>query len=154
MRIQFAVIALATLGASGCSKEFDEYKERSKATEGQLTLRRLVKSVQVALIRDNQYPIATTGLSPTASCCKSPGAKCVPDPAVWDADPWKTLDFSIDDPFMYRVSYASDGKTFTAKVVADLDCDEQEDPREVLSATGSVDAQGAPLVVYSDDKRP
>jgi hypothetical protein len=146
-------ITAATICALGCSKEVDEYKQRGMATEGQLHLHRLVKDLKVALVRDDMYPIATTELTPATPCCGQPDQKCAPDPAIWQAEPWKTLEFQIDEPFRYRVAYASDGKTFTAKVVADLDCDEQEDPREVLSATGSRDAQGAPVVVFSDDQR-
>lgn len=153
MRTQIWVTVVATILAGACSKEVDEYKRRSTATEGQLTLHRLVKDLKVALVRDDQYPIATTELTPATPCCGQPDHKCVPDRAIWDAEPWKTLEFSIDDPFRYRVAYASDGKSFTVKVVGDLDCDEQEDAHEVFSATGSRDAQGAPVVVFSDDKR-
>jgi hypothetical protein len=37
---------------------------------------------------------------------------------------WKELDFSIDDAHLFRYDYTStDGKSFVAHAVGDLDCD-------------------------------
>lgn len=146
-------LLLAVLAIAACSKAVDDYKRRSMATEGALRLNNLVKDAKVALVRDATYPVATTELTPATPCCSFPDHKCPADPAVWDAEPWKTLEFSIYEPSRYRMSYASDGKTFTARAVADLDCDEQEDPGDVVSAIGSVDTENMPVVVFSDDKR-
>jgi hypothetical protein len=46
----------------------------------------------------------------------------------------------IDEPHMYRYSYASqDGKSFVAKAASDLDCDGQE---AEYVMTGKLDDQG------------
>jgi hypothetical protein len=48
----------------------------------------------------------------------------VTSPDDWVQNPvWHALDFEIDEPSLFRYSYESDGKTFTAKAVGDLDCD-------------------------------
>jgi hypothetical protein len=48
----------------------------------------------------------------------------VTSPDDWRRSPvWHALDFEIDQPSLFRYSYESNGKTFTAKAVGDLDCD-------------------------------
>src|SRR6266478_1926075 len=42
----------------------------------------------------------------------------------WTSDPvWTALEFQIDEPNLFHYSYESDGKTFKATAVGDLDCD-------------------------------
>ena len=52
--------------------------------------------------------------------------KCAPDAAAWSNPVWQAIEFSVDEPHLYRYSYESDGKTFTAKAMGDLDCDGTE----------------------------
>jgi hypothetical protein len=63
---------------------------------------------------------------------------------------WQALDFALDEPHLYRYSYESDGKAFTAKAVADLDCDGVE---VAYVLTGKLDADGN-LSTDIDEPRP
>jgi len=64
-------------------------------------------------------------LTPAATCCQGAGAKCAVDANAWKDPVWQALDFQIDEAHLFQYSYESDGKTFTALAVGDLDCDTQ-----------------------------
>lgn len=76
-------------------------------------------------------------LTPARSCCET-GVKC-DEPKAWQQPLWQELDFSLDAPHLFRYSYESDGRSFTAKAVADLDCDGIE---ITYVMKGTLDAQG------------
>lgn len=120
--MQRIVIALAVL--TSC-KAAEDYARKSKKTEASLMLNKLSKMAKTYAIAQQKYPAGSTGITPAIPCCKQQGMKCQPDPKVWTG-PWAELEFQIDDPHLFRYSYESDGKTFTAKAVGDLDCDENE----------------------------
>jgi hypothetical protein len=61
------------------------------------------------------------------------------EPTAWQQPLWQELDFSLDAPHLFRYSYESDGRSFTAKAVADLDCDGIE---ITYVMKGTLDAQG------------
>lgn len=116
---------------------FMDYMKKSKQSEASLQLHRLERNLEVAATAEGAFPKGKVGLTPSTSCCES-GGKCS-DPAAWQDPVWKSLDFSIDEPHLYRYAYESDGKTFTALAVADLDCDGDE---ATYKLTGTLDAQG------------
>src|SRR6185436_11118740 len=95
-----------------------------------------------AYFENGAFPNGRAALTPPTTCCGQPNNHCVTSLDDWRKNPvWAALDFEIDEPSLFRYSYESDGKTFTAKAVGDLDCDGTE-VEYVL--TGKVDAQGNP----------
>ena len=67
--------------------------------------------------------------------CDTPSKKCQPDLKQWeDVEIWNQLDFSVDDPHYFRYSYESDGVTYVARAVSDLDCDGEESIWEMRGA--------------------
>lgn len=42
---------------------------------------------------------------------------------AWNDPVWRALGFAIDQPSQFQYAYRSDGKTFTATAIGDLDCD-------------------------------
>jgi type II secretory pathway pseudopilin PulG len=117
---------------------FMDYMKKSKKTEASLMLNVIAKSVKMSATVDGALPKGRAPLSPAASCCKSPDRKCnAPD--AWKHPVWQAIDFSLDEPHLFRYSYESDGKTFTARAVGDLDCDDNE---ITYVLTGTIDAQG------------
>jgi hypothetical protein len=90
----------------------------------------------------------TTGKAKTLpagdTCCKGEKGKCAVT-TEWATDPvWKALEFSIDEPTLYRYTYEStDGKSFTATAVGDTDCDGQN---ATFTLTGKLDQAGNPTV--------
>lgn len=110
--------------AACMSKAFGAYANKSKATEAKLHLNKLGKNAKVFYMTESTFPVGKAGPTPAEPCCKAPGQKCAPNPAQWEAaEPWKLLDFMIDDEHRFQYSYESDGKTVTAAAVGDSDCD-------------------------------
>jgi len=103
-----------------CFKEaMGEVGKKSKQTEAQLQLNKIGKSAKVAFVSDAAFPKGKAAMLPAKPCCPD---KC--PPAAWASDPvWKALDFQIDEPNLFQYTYESDGQTFTATAVGDLDCD-------------------------------
>jgi hypothetical protein len=99
---------------------------RKSESEGQLHhLGEMAKRYHAEHAR---LPIGETALTPAIDCCTQnfKGKKtCAAEAATWQAQVWKELDFHLDEPHYFRYSYKSDGKTFVATAVGDLDCDTQ-----------------------------
>jgi hypothetical protein len=140
---------LTTADLSKCaqldSKDFDDYKNRSKATEAKLQLNKLGKNAKRIVVETGAFPKGKVGPSPAAECCgAAQDHKCPVDAKAW-ADPvWQAMEFSIDEPSLYRYSYEStDGKTFTATAIGDADCDST---MATYTLTGKLDASGNPSV--------
>lgn len=128
-------------------KSFDDYVSKSKMTEAGLELNLLGKHAKVAYGEQGKFPIGSAPLTPSQKCCGQPSNKCQPNPSDWQNPVWQALDFSVDEPGNYRFSYESqDGKTFVAKAVGDLDCDDQE---AVWQLDGKIDEGGNPTVTLT-----
>lgn len=126
----------------GSKDSVKDYQNRSKAIEASLQLDRLGKNAKRLFGETSAFPIAKAPLTPATDCCKDPSGKCAVDATAWTAEPWKTLEFQLDEPHRFRYSYEStDGKSFTATAVGDLDCSGKP---VTFTLTGSVDAAGNP----------
>jgi hypothetical protein len=120
------LLAAVALGLVGC-------KTPSKVPEARRYLEKLSQGARVYAIEvqaesnDDAKPVflvADSGLQPApGSCCKHPEGICPPARSLWEAQPWESLRFAIDDPVRYSYQYVSDGATFTVRAVGDLDCD-------------------------------
>lgn len=118
---------------SKCSEQagkgsFEDYKNKSKMSEASLQLNKIGKRAKTAFIETSEFPKGKVGLTPANECCfgngsGNVGGKCPVDAKAWQDPVWQALDFQIDEPSLYRYSYESDGKTFTALAVGDADCD-------------------------------
>lgn len=129
------------------TKAFKDYGSKSKATEASLQLNRLGKALKLKYAENSAFPIGKSKTLPAGGtgegCCGTPDNKCAVS-TEWATDPvWKALEFSIDDPSLYRYTYEStDGKTFKATAVGDTDCDGKA---ATFTLTGTAD-NGAPAV--------
>jgi type II secretory pathway pseudopilin PulG len=123
---------------------FMQYMKKSKSSESSLQLNRLAKYLKATYAQTSKLPIGTAPLTPSTPCCEGPNHKCG-DLAAWASQPvWKELEFSIDDAHLFRYDYTStDGKTFVAHAVADLDCD-----GETVTYTLSGEPDGDMLKVH------
>jgi type IV pilus assembly protein PilA len=121
-----AVMAPLGVVAAVAVPAFMDYMKRSKKTEASLQLNKIGKNAKHAYVESGAFPRGRTGLTPPATCCGQgpPPNHCVTSLDDWVKNPvWHALDFEIDEPSLFRYSYESDGKTFTAQAVGDLDCD-------------------------------
>ena len=94
---------------------------KAKKSEGMLMLDKIVRAAKEEFNVNAQFPVATIPLTPATECCADKDHKCQPAAEAWKD--WRKLDFQIDEAHLFRYSYESDGKSFTAKAVGDLDCD-------------------------------
>lgn len=131
---------LVAVALAGCNAASD-YARKSKATEAQLYLTRIVRAAKAYSIANAKFPVGTAGLTPATDCCSGPDHKCPVDPKQWQVSPWQDLDISLELEHLFRYSYTSDGKTFTATAVGDLDCD---GTAVTWKVTGTYDEQNGP----------
>ena len=67
---------------------------------------------------------ASAPLTPAHTACQGgERTKHVPTPEMWNHPTWRALNFIVDYPSLYQYEYLSDGKSFTARAVGDLNCD-------------------------------
>lgn len=107
--------------------DFDSYAKKAKRSEAELNLDAIGKSAKVNYITDAEFPKAQVPLTPATTCCATPSKKCPATASDWQGvDAWDRLDFEMTEDHYFRYSYESDGVTFVARAVGDLDCDGQE----------------------------
>jgi type II secretory pathway pseudopilin PulG len=111
---------------------FLDYTRKSKESEASLELNKLGKLLRVYVAEHGAFPTGDAKATPNfPTCCglQSSGSsdidnKCPASPAMWSGDKvWQAVDFSISEPTHYRYTYHSDGKTFVATAIGDVDCD-------------------------------
>jgi hypothetical protein len=135
------------------SKGMKDYATKSKESEAGMQLNKLGKMAKVKFAETAAFPIGKAKTLPPPRtgdfCCGDASGKCAAS-TEWANDPvWKTLEFSIDEPTMYRYSYEStDGKSFTATAIGDTDCD---GAGATFTLTGTID-NGNPSVNLSIPK--
>ncbi|MEP6866395.1 MAG: hypothetical protein ABJE66_37600 [Deltaproteobacteria bacterium] len=141
-----AISGTPTMGdLMACSEKQKGEKpaDKSKPIEAKLQLDRIGKDAKRIYAETSKFPVGSAPLTPATDCCKGEGGKCQPDPKAWTAGPWAAMEFTIDEPHLFRYSYEStDGTTFTATAVGDLDCSGRP---QTFTLKGSVDA-GNPKV--------
>jgi hypothetical protein len=101
------------------------YVKRAKKSEAMIQLKKIQMKAKEEYAVNGTLPVAKIPLTPATVCCAQnfqSKLKCEPKQSDWAGD-WQKLDFSMDEPFLFQYSYESDGKSFTAKAVGDLDCD-------------------------------
>jgi hypothetical protein len=99
--------------------------KKTKRPEATTQLARLEKTLKAAHAANGAFPKGKVGPTPAKSCCVGPNHKC-DEPAAWQNPVWTKVGFDMADAHLFRYSYESDGKTFTAKAIGDLDCDGNE----------------------------
>lgn len=138
------VVAIIGILAAVAIPAFIKYIRRSKTVEAEMNVRKLFDSSVAYYSSDHaaqngapiaqQFPITSPSFPGDGLCCKEPGGKCNPSvkPATYDfrnspnSATWQSLNFGIDDPYMYSYYYTSSGTAntsqFTAGAHGDLDC--------------------------------
>lgn len=103
----------------------DDEMRTGRRSEAELNLDAIKKSAKIYFVETAGYPVAKVGLTPAQPCCGPGGrTKCEANAANWHGVPaWDVLDFEITEAHYFQYSYESDGKTYVARAVGDLDCD-------------------------------
>src|SRR5262249_20280662 len=120
---------------------FMDYMQKSKRTEATLQLKSIATRAKSYLIENGRFPVGSAPLTPDAPCCAGPHAKCNSTPNDWSTPAWRALDLRLDEPHLYQYSYSSDGNTFEALAVGDLDCD-----TVMVTYTLNIDSGGQSMI--------
>lgn len=127
------------------SSAFTDYMNKGKASELKVRANMLAKGTKAAYAENAAFPVATTDWVPAASCCARPGHTCPFDAAAWEVAPFRDLDFMIEDASRIRVRYQGTADAYTAVLWSDDDCDDEQDPSEVVTVRGRAES-GNPIV--------
>lgn len=117
---------LGAVAAAGCDDgaATRAYVDRSKRAEAELMLRAIQRAAYDAWFEARQFPVADASPTPAARCCTGAAGRCAPDPGAWQTPAWTALRFEVTEPHYFQYAYRStDGRTFEAVAVGDLDCD-------------------------------
>jgi hypothetical protein len=126
---------------------FKDYMKKSKSTEASEQLNFMGKRAKIAFGENGEFPRGTASLTPSQDCCGQPEGRCSTTGADWNSPVWQALRFEIDGEVNYRYDYtSSDGKSFVAHAVGDLDCDGVP---AVYQLEGMIDTAGMPSVVLT-----
>ena len=122
------------------------YLKGERRPEPERALDRLGKNATAYRIARGKFPVGKAGPTPKRSCCENKRTlMCRGADPAWARDRvWSALEFAMEEDHRFRYSYQSDGKTFSATAVADLDCDGAGVTRFTL--TGKIGADGTPVV--------
>lgn len=155
------VVALLVVGLVGCKAKAahnarEELRE-ARASEAERELHAIGKAVRIYAAENDKLPAGHAPLTPAVPCCQHPSGLCEPaeEDRVWDAEPWDTLDFLLEDSHRFQYAYDSDGATFTARAVGDLDC---KGDRVTITMVGRLGEDGEVVIERDDplkaDKKP
>jgi hypothetical protein len=99
-----------------------------RRSEAELQLETIQKSAKKYFAENGSFPKASVGLTPSETCGCNFGAsvRCPANAANWHGvDAWDALHFEMTKDHFYQYAYESDGQTYEARAVGDLDCDGQ-----------------------------
>jgi hypothetical protein len=86
------------------------------------------KSAKEHFAKTGSFPKGSVGLTPaeTCGCNFDASARCPANAANWKGvAAWEALHFEMTKDHFYQYAYESDGHTYEARAVGDLDCDGQ-----------------------------
>ncbi|CAN5889830.1 hypothetical protein BH11MYX3_BH11MYX3_14610 [soil metagenome] len=141
-----APMAVVGMMAAVAVPTFMEYMKKSKRSEAALQLNKLGKLAKVSYIENSAFPVVDAPLTPPTKCCEGAGGTCAPAGAGWLNEGWTKLDFQIDEPTRFQYRAHSDGTTFDAEAIGDLDCD----GTEVTYKLHAEAVQGNPVVTITE----
>ena len=121
-----APMAVVGMMAAVAIPAFMDYMKKSKKSEAALQLNKLGKAAKVYYAENAAFPVVDPPLTPPTKCCEGPRGKCEPAGAGWLHADWVKLEFQIDEPTLFQYRMHSDGTTFDAEAIGDLDCDGTE----------------------------
>lgn len=91
--------------------------------EARYGLDSIAKSAITAARERGAFPAGAVLLTPSQACCEYAGARCPPEPSVWQTPLWNELDFDIAESHDFQFAYLSHGDTFDAYAVGSPRCE-------------------------------
>jgi prepilin-type N-terminal cleavage/methylation domain-containing protein len=146
------VVAIIGILAAVAIPAFMDYVKRAKKSEAALQLDKIGKNNKRKYSESSQFVIGTGITTPAqpggGGCCGGPNNHCDVDlsPGGFGAQPWKDLDFQIEEPNLFLYTYEGAATSFTATAIGDLDCDGST---ITYTLTGAANG-GNPSVILSE----
>ena len=112
-------------GFSGSIDAYESYIQKSKASEGAIGLRHLVRALKEYWMDRATFPGAPAGPTPpVGACCGLPGDRCPAATQVPEGT-WRDLDLAFDSPFRFSYWYevVDPAREVVVHAIGDLDCD-------------------------------
>jgi hypothetical protein len=142
----FGTVFSAGIGAAMAIPAFIGYIRQAKIAEAEQSLERIVRSAESAAAAaetkgaeaDRRLP-PSAPLTPPFRCCEQADGRCPPEPSLWEHPSWHALGFFPAESHYYQYEFVSDGQSFTARALGDLDCD---GVMSTFERSGQINAQG------------
>jgi prepilin-type N-terminal cleavage/methylation domain-containing protein len=122
------VVAIIGILAAVAFPMLWEASGKAKKVEATLQLDKIKKRAIEEYNAKTAFPMVDTGTTPGKACGCEVSKKCAVDPADWNTTEWKTLEFSMNEPFLFQYGYTgtNNGAGFTAVAIGDMDCDTKQ----------------------------
>ena len=142
LRYVLTLLALCAIATCPAAKRSCNAKNRAREAEDLLTV--LADRVASVVATTGKVPPAPAGPTPVPSCCEQ-GGTCSPDPALWSAQGWRDLQFTVDGESRYTYQYVPDpsGQSALLRAVGDLDCDGESSLYELRLTVKGTNVQRA-----------
>jgi hypothetical protein len=114
--MRVALIAVLLVGAC-------DVGPKRKRSEAVVALERIAAAATEHATKHGKFPLGTGTPAPSKGCCGQDRNKCQVEPAAWQTAPWLELGFSQTSAHLFQYTYESQGTTFYATAIGDLDCD-------------------------------
>lgn len=125
--------AEAAAPAQPASDPMTEYMRKSKAAEAKTVVMILARNARAFAEEEHferdggatksRFPDSVGPTPPVGACCKTPNQTCSVADGDWEQRGWQQLVFEPTEPYRYSYQFESDGDTFVARAIGDLDCD-------------------------------
>jgi hypothetical protein len=122
-RIRYLLVLTALCAIATCPSAHRACRAKVRAREAPALLDDLQAALTRLVAAGAPLPAVTSGPTPPLGRCCEQGGRCEVDPALWQAEPWKTLRFSLDLPHRFSVEYAPLSNGARLRVSGDVDCD-------------------------------
>jgi hypothetical protein len=123
-RLRYVLLLVALCAVATFPTARRSCTARTRTAEADELLTYLADRVAAHVAATGRVPPTAAGPTPETACCEHGGA-CPADAAVWSAQGWRDLGFSIDGAHRFAYQYAPDPNGLSAllRAVGDVACD-------------------------------
>jgi hypothetical protein len=129
---------------------FLHYIRQTKTAEAHEQVSRLCQSVGSYFDQSHRLPDPAP-LTPAVPCSTYADGRCPPAPGEWGTPAWQALGFSMTEPHYYQYELLTDGTSFTAHALGDLDADGMRSTFECHGQVVGGVLQRDPTVTATDE---
>lgn len=131
-RLRYVLLLVALCAIATCPAAKRSCTAKARSAEADELLEYLAERVASHVATTGRVPATPAAMAPQPGCCEQ-GGVCKPDGAIWAAQGWRELGFSIDGEHRFSYEYVPDasGLSATVRAVGDVECAETPTTVEV-----------------------